>query len=98
MSYSNKRMKIEGYYTSVKDKVATSPSTSSDNSGKSVSSYMHWKDDLSHMMNKMRLKYSTEPKAGSKGLKYDITNKGKIASQNGKHVFWDFLLFMVDGT
>jgi hypothetical protein len=48
---------------------------------------MHWKDDFSHMMNKMRLKDSTQPKAGSKGLKDDITSKGKIASQTGKYDF-----------
>jgi hypothetical protein len=80
-------VKIEAYHASVKEKVATAPSTSLDNSGKSVSSHMHWKDDFSHMINKMRLKYSTQPKAGSKELKDDSINKGKIASQTGKYGF-----------
>jgi hypothetical protein len=39
------------------------------------------------MINKMRLKDSTQPKAGSEGLKYDSINKGKIASQTGKYGF-----------
>jgi hypothetical protein len=87
MSYSNKRLKIEAYYAPVKEKAATAPSTSSNNSDKSVSSHMHWKDDCSHMISEMRLKDSTQPKAGSEGLKDDSINKGKIASQTGKYGF-----------
>jgi hypothetical protein len=66
MSYSNKRLKTEAYYAPVKEKVTTAPSASSNNSDKYVSSHMHWKDDFSHMISEMRLKYSTQPKAGSK--------------------------------
>ena len=87
MRYSNKRLKTEAYYALVKEKAATTPSTSSNNYDKSVSSHMHWKDDCSHMINEMRLKDSTQPKAGSEGLKYDSINKGKIASQTGKYGF-----------
>jgi hypothetical protein len=39
------------------------------------------------MINKMRLKDSTQPKAGSERLKDDSINKGKIASQNKKYGF-----------
>jgi hypothetical protein len=70
-----------------KRKSATAPSASSNNSDKSVSSHMHWKDDFSHMISEMRLKDSTQPKAGSEGLKDDSINKGKIASQTGKYGF-----------
>jgi hypothetical protein len=87
MSYSNKMMKTEAYYASVKEKAATAPSAFSDNSGKSVSSHLHWKDNFSHMINKMTLKDSTQPKEGSKGLKDDSINKGKIASQTKKYGF-----------
>ena len=87
MSYSNKRLKTEACYASVKEKVVTTPSAFLDNSDKSVSSHMHWKDDCSHVINKMRLKDSTQRKAGSEGLKDDSINKGKIASQTGKYGF-----------
>jgi hypothetical protein len=87
MSYSNKRLKIKAYYTSVKEKATTSPSASSDNSGNSVSSHLHWKDDCPHMIRKMRLEDSTQPKAGSKGLKYYSISKRKIASQTKKYGF-----------
>jgi hypothetical protein len=87
MSYSNKRLKIEAYYAFFKEKAATAPSASSDNYGKFVSSHLHWKDDFPHMISKMRLEDSTQPKAGSEGLKYDSINKGKIASQTRKYGF-----------
>jgi hypothetical protein len=87
MSYSNKRQKNEAFHAFVKQKSATTSSTSLDNSSKSVSSHMHWKDDRSRMINKMRLKDSTQPKAGSEELKDDSINKGKIASQTEKYGF-----------
>jgi hypothetical protein len=93
MSYSNKRLKTEAYYASVKEKAATAPSASSDNSGKSVSSHLHWKDDFSHMINKMRFKYSTQPKTVSEGLKYDSISKGKIASQTGNMAFECYFIY-----
>jgi hypothetical protein len=39
------------------------------------------------MISDMRLKDSTHPKVGSKGLKYNNTNNEKIASQTGKYGF-----------
>jgi hypothetical protein len=36
MSYSNKRLKTEAYYTSVKEKATIAPPASLDNSGKCV--------------------------------------------------------------
>jgi hypothetical protein len=87
MSYSNKSLKTEAHYAHVKEKSTTTPSASSNNYDKSMSCNMHWKDDFSHMINKMRLKDSTHCKAGSKGLKYNSNNKGKIASETGKYEF-----------
>jgi hypothetical protein len=87
MSYSNKRLKTEAYYAYVKEKAATAPPAFLDNSGKSVSSHLHGKDDFSHMIRKMRLKDSTQNKVGSEGLKDDSLNKGKIASPTGKYGF-----------
>jgi len=80
MSYSNKRLKTEARYALVKGKATTAPSSPSNDSDKYVSSRMHWRDDFSHMISNMRLKSSTQPKAGSEGLQYDSSNKGKIAS------------------
>ena len=87
MSSSNKRLKTEAYYALIKEKVTTAPSRYSNNSDNYVSSHMHWKDDFYHMVNEMRLKYSTQPKVGSEGLKDDGINKGNIASQTGKYGF-----------
>jgi hypothetical protein len=87
MSYSNKRLKTEAHHAPVKGKATTAPSSPSNDSDKSVSSRMHWRDDCSHMISKMRPKGSTQPKAGSEGLKGDSSNKGKIASQTGKYGF-----------
>jgi hypothetical protein len=87
MSYSNKRLKIEAHYAPVKGKATTAPSAPSNDSDKSMSSHMHWRGDCSHMINEMTLKDSTQPKAGSKGLKDDSNNKGNIASQTGKYGF-----------
>jgi hypothetical protein len=87
MSCSNKRLKIEAYYASVKKKAATAPSAYSDNCGKSVSSHLHWKDNCSHMINKMRLKDSTHPKASSEGLKDDSINKGRLPHKLKKYGF-----------
>jgi hypothetical protein len=76
MISSNKRMKTKAYYTSVKEKAATAPSTSLDNSSKSMSSHLHWKEYFFHMINNTRFKEPTQPKAGAEGLKYDSSNKG----------------------
>ncbi len=73
MSYSNKGLKTEAYYACIKEKVAISPSASSYNPCKYVSSHLCGKDNFSHMINKMSLKDSTQPKAGSEGLKFQIS-------------------------
>jgi hypothetical protein len=87
MSYSNKRLKTEAYYASVKEKVVIAPSTSSNNSDKYVSSHMHWKDDCSHVISQIRPKGSTQQKADSGKSKGDNNNQGKITSQSGKSNF-----------
>jgi hypothetical protein len=47
----------------------------------------NWRDDCSHVINEIRPKGSTQPKANSESLKGDSSNKGKIASQTGKYGF-----------
>jgi hypothetical protein len=87
MSSSNKRLKTEAHHAPVKGKATSAPSSPSNDSDKSVSFHMHWRDDCSHMINEMRPKGSTQLKANSEGLKGDNNNKGKIASQTGKYGF-----------
>jgi hypothetical protein len=69
MSYSNKRLKTEAHYAPVKGKATTAPSSPSNDSDKSVSSHMHWRDDCSHVINEIRPKGSTQPKANSEEIK-----------------------------
>ena len=87
MRFASKRLKIEAYHAPDKGETTTNPFPPSNDSDKSVSSCMHWRDDFSHMINKMRPKGSIQPKEKSKGLKGDSNNKGKIASQTGKYGF-----------
>jgi hypothetical protein len=87
MSYSNKRLKTEAHYAPDKGKATTAPSSPSNDSDKSVSSRMQLRDDCSHVINEIKPKGSTQPKANSESLKGDSNNKGKIASQTGKYGF-----------
>jgi hypothetical protein len=87
MISSNKRLKTEPHHAPVKWKATTAPSSPLNDSDKSVSSNMHWRNDCSHMIREMRHKGSTQPKADSEGLKGDSSNKGKISSQTGKYGF-----------
>jgi hypothetical protein len=70
-----------------KEKPLLAPSSPSNGSDKSVSSWMHLRDDCSHVINEIRPKGSTQPKANSERSKGDNNNKGKIASQSGKYGF-----------
>jgi hypothetical protein len=80
MSFSSKRLKTEAHHAPNKGKTTTAPSSPSNDSDKSMSSCMHLKDDCSHVINKIRPKGSTQPKANSERLKDDSNNKRKIAS------------------
>jgi hypothetical protein len=80
MVFSSKRLKIEVRHAPDKGKATTAPSSPSNDFDKSVSSHMHLRDDFSHVINKIRPKGSTQPKAILERSKGDRNNKGKIAS------------------
>ena len=61
-----------------------------------MSSWMHLRDNCSHVISKIRPKGSSHPKANSEKSKGENNNQGKIASQSGKYVFLVFMLFIVD--
>jgi hypothetical protein len=86
-SHARKRMKTEALHAPDKVKSIASPSSSSSDSDKSVSSRMHLRDNFSHVISEIRPKGSTQPKENSKRSKGDSSNKGKIAPQSGKYGF-----------
>jgi hypothetical protein len=81
------KVENEAHHAPDKGKATTAPSSPSNDSDKSVSSRMHLRDDCSHVINEIRPKGSTQPKANSEKLKGDSSDKGKIASQTGKYGF-----------
>jgi hypothetical protein len=80
-------LKIEAHHAPDKGKSTAAPSSSSNDSDKSVSSRIHLRYHFSHVINEIRPKGSTQPKANSKISKGDNNNQGKIASQSGKYGF-----------
>jgi hypothetical protein len=86
-SHARKRLKTEAHHALDKGKATVAPSSPSNVSDKSMSSWMHLRDDFSHVINEIRPKGSSQPKGNSKKLKGDNNNKGKIASQSGKYDF-----------
>jgi hypothetical protein len=73
-------LKTKSHHSTDKEKVIVGPSSPSNDSTKSLSSHMHLRDDFSHVINDIRPKCSTQPKANSKKSKGDNIKKGKIAS------------------
>ena len=86
-SHASKRVKNEAHHAPDKGKFVATPSSPSNDSAKSMSPRMHLRDDCSHVINDIRPKGSTQPKANSEKSKGDSSNKGKIASQSGKYGF-----------
>jgi hypothetical protein len=64
-SHAIKRLKIEAHHAPDKGKFVAAPSSPSSDSAKSVSSCMHLRDDLSHVINDIRPKGSMHPKENS---------------------------------
>ena len=75
MSYSNKRLKTEAHYAPDKGKATTAPSSPSNDYDKSVSSRMHLRENLSHVISEIKPKGYTLPKANSERLKADRNEK-----------------------
>jgi hypothetical protein len=86
-SHARKRLKIEAHHAPDKGKSVVAPSSPSNDTSKSVSSCMHLRDDLSHVISDIRPKGSTQPKANLERSNGDNNNKGNIASHSGKYVF-----------
>jgi hypothetical protein len=86
-SHTRKRLKTKSHHAPYKGKVVAAPSSPSNDSAKSVSSSMHLRDDLSHVISDISPKGSTQPKENLEKSKGDNNNKGKIASQSGKYGF-----------
>jgi hypothetical protein len=79
--------KTKAHHAPNKGKSIVTPSSPFDVSNKPVSSWMHLRDDCSHVISEIRPKGSAQPKENSESSKGDSSNKGKIASQSGKYVF-----------
>jgi hypothetical protein len=86
-SHAIKRLKTEAQHALDKGKATAAPSSPSNGSNKSVSSRMHLRDDCSHLINEIRPKGLAKPKENLERPKGNNNNKGKIASQSGKHGF-----------
>jgi hypothetical protein len=80
-------LKTKAHHAPDKGKATVASSSPSNGSNKSVSSWMHLRDDYSHVINDIRPKGSAQPKENSEKLKGDNRNQGKIASQSGKYGF-----------
>jgi hypothetical protein len=64
-SHVIKRLKTEAHLAPDKGKAIATPSSPSNDSDKSMSSRMHFRDDFSHVISNTRPKVSTHPKANS---------------------------------
>jgi hypothetical protein len=80
-------LKTEAHHALDKGKTIVAPSSPSNGSDKFVSSWMHLRDDCSHMINEIRPKGFAQPKANSRKSRGDSSNQGKVASQTGKYGF-----------
>jgi hypothetical protein len=85
--HANKRLKIEAHHALDKGKSTVAPSPPSNGSEKSVSSWMHLRDDCSHVITEIKPKGLAQPKENSGKSKDDNNNQGNIASWSGKYGF-----------
>jgi len=79
-SHARKRLKTKAHYAPSKGKVFVAPSSPSDDSGKSVSSQIHLRDDFSHVISEINPKGSSQLKAFLRKSGGDNRNQGKVAS------------------
>jgi hypothetical protein len=79
-SHASKRLKTEAHHAIDKGKVTAAPSSPSNDSDKSVSSWMHLRDDFSHVINEIKPKGSAQPKANSRKSRGDNNNQGRVSS------------------
>jgi hypothetical protein len=86
-SHASKRLKTDVPHVQDKGKVVASPSSPSNDSSKSMSSYMHLKDDRSHVISEIQPQGLNQPKDTSENSKGGSSDKIRIASQSGKYGF-----------
>jgi hypothetical protein len=86
-SHASKRLKIESHHVVDKGKAIVVPSSPSDDSEKSMSSWIHLRDDCSHVISEIKPKGSAHPKANSGKSRGDSSNQERVASQTRKYVF-----------
>jgi hypothetical protein len=86
-SHARKRLKTKAHHALDKGKTTATPSSHSNGSNKSVSSRMHWRDDCSHMINKISPKGYAQPKTNLGKSRGDNNNQGRFSSQIRKYGF-----------
>jgi hypothetical protein len=86
-SHYRKRLKTDAHHALDKRKAIVGPSSPSNGSDKSMSSWMHLRDDCSHVISDIRPKGSTQPNANSVKSRGDNNNQGRVALQTGKYGF-----------
>jgi hypothetical protein len=79
-SHASKILKTEAHHALDKGKAIAAPSSPSIDSNKSVSSWMHLRDDCSHVINEIKPKGSAQPKENSGKSRGDSNNQGWVVS------------------
>jgi hypothetical protein len=79
-SHARKRLKTKSQHAFDKGKDNAAPSSPSVDSDKSMSSWMHLRDDCSHVINEINPKGSTQPKSILGKSRGDNNNQGRVAS------------------
>jgi hypothetical protein len=80
-------LKTESHHAFDKGKDTNAPSSPSDESNKSMCSWMHLRDDCSHVISEIKTKGYAQPEANSGKSRGDNNNQGRVASQTGKYGF-----------
>ena len=86
-SHASKRLKAKAHHAYDKGKAAATPSSPFDDSDKSVSSWIHLRDDCSHVISEIKPKGFAEIKENLGKPRGDNNNQGRVASQTGKYGF-----------
>jgi hypothetical protein len=86
-SHARKILKTESHHALDKGNPIATPSSPSNETEKSVSSWMHLRDDCSHVIMDIRPKGFAQPKENSRKSRGHSRNQGSVASQTGKYGF-----------
>jgi hypothetical protein len=86
-SHASKILNTEAHHAFDKGKYYASPSSPSNDSDKSMSSWMHLRDDFSHVINEINPTGSTHTKVNLGKSRVDNNNQGRVASHTRKYGF-----------